>query len=562
MQRSRNIANHGLLLLGLLASGCALSSTAEVSVLTVGAPLHSANGIRFDEAGRLHVASVFGREIVVMDPSDGTILDRYTVDDGVETPDDLAFGPDGSLYWTAIATGAVGRRSSDGVFSTVAQLPPGVNPIGFSADGRLFVGSCYLGTGLYEVDPQGAEAPRLIRDFPGEPCGVNAFDIGPEGLIHAPRVFSPELVSIDTESGETRATVGGFGAPVAVKFDPEGRLLVLDSVSRELVRVNLGSGKRQRVASVPNNVDNLAFAPDGRLFISVNGDGSVHEVNADGSLREVSRGGLTLPGGLALLGDHLFVADHVALVELSSASGEELSRQASLPGLSELAEPLTVSAMGTQLVTSSWRTNAVQIWDPTEQRLVADHRDFDVPLNAIAFDGGLAVAQLGSQNVVLERAGVRTPLLGGVAVPTGLAARQKELFVADWALGTITAVAESREPRVVARGLSNPEGLAFNSQGRLLVVEAGAARVTEIDPECGPRRIVAEELAIGLPGVPGFPPSYAFSGITVDAAGNAYATGDVENLVYFIPRRLASARPRSVLPELGVAAGPFDCTPL
>jgi hypothetical protein len=59
----------------------------------------------FDAEDRLYIASSVGREIVVMDPETGEILDRLGPDRGVESPDDLTFGPDGSLYWTAILTG-------------------------------------------------------------------------------------------------------------------------------------------------------------------------------------------------------------------------------------------------------------------------------------------------------------------------------------------------------------------------------------------------------------------------------------------------------------------------
>lgn len=70
-----------------------------------GAPLHGMNGITKDAAGRLYIASVFGREIVVLNPADGAFIERLGPAQGVLFPDDVAFGPDGSLYWTDIAVG-------------------------------------------------------------------------------------------------------------------------------------------------------------------------------------------------------------------------------------------------------------------------------------------------------------------------------------------------------------------------------------------------------------------------------------------------------------------------
>src|SRR6266545_1882669 len=171
----------------LLSTISALPASAAASepnepVLARGAALHGANGVMFDRHDRLHIASVAGREIVVMDPQTGAILDRLGPAQGVEGPDDLTFGPDGALYWTSFFTGAVGRRAPDGTSTTIAQLPPGVGAITFSSDGRLFVALVALddplADALYELDPNGARTPRLIAERLG---GLNAMDFGPDG---------------------------------------------------------------------------------------------------------------------------------------------------------------------------------------------------------------------------------------------------------------------------------------------------------------------------------------------------------------------------------------------
>lgn len=175
------------LVIPLCVGGCGDSSNpppldgVEVTVLTEGATIQGANGIRFDAQGRLHVASVFGSEVLVMDAETGEVIDSYGRDAGIVSPDDLAFDNNGNLYWTAIITGDVGRRTPDGAVEIIAQLPPGVNPIAISPDGRMVVGLCFLGDGLYEVDPQGIDAPRLIAENLGGGCGFNAFDFGPDG---------------------------------------------------------------------------------------------------------------------------------------------------------------------------------------------------------------------------------------------------------------------------------------------------------------------------------------------------------------------------------------------
>ena len=50
-------------------------------VLAKGGPLSGANGLAFDIYGQLHIASVNGSEIVVMDPQTGKVLDRMGLAD-------------------------------------------------------------------------------------------------------------------------------------------------------------------------------------------------------------------------------------------------------------------------------------------------------------------------------------------------------------------------------------------------------------------------------------------------------------------------------------------------
>ena len=67
-----------------------------------------------------------------------------------------------------------------------------------------------------------------------------------------------------------------------------------------------------------------------------------------------------------------------------------------------------VSADGDNLILSSWFANEVQVWNPETGTVVEDYPDFAVPLNAIRFQGEIAVAELLSGSVV--RASDGSPL--------------------------------------------------------------------------------------------------------------------------------------------------------
>lgn len=222
------------------------ASPSVVRTLIEGAALRGTQGIIFDDRDVLHVASLDARQIIVMDPETGEILDRFGPEIGVDVPDDLIFGPDGSLYWTALLLGEVGRLAPDGTLTT-QFVAPGVNPITFSDDGRLFTSQCFAGETIFEISPDLDGPPRELISFPGTSCGLNGMDWGPDGRLYGPRQFVGDVVRVDVDLGTFEVVGSGFAGPGAVKFDHQGRLHVLDSVRGEIVRLDRDTGARSIV---------------------------------------------------------------------------------------------------------------------------------------------------------------------------------------------------------------------------------------------------------------------------------------------------------------------------
>jgi glucose/arabinose dehydrogenase len=84
----------------------------------------------------------------------------------------------------------------------------------------------------------------------------------------------------------------------------------------------------------------------------------------------------------------------------------------------------------------------------------------------------------------------------------------------------------------VASGLSSPEGLAVDMDGSLLVVEAGAGRLSRIDLVTGIVSTVVDGLELGSEAVPGLEAYWVFSGVAVGPSGYIYVTGDIANVLY------------------------------
>lgn len=542
-----------LVLATLLLSACqpivapepqAAAPAFHAEVFVKGAPLKSTNGLYFGPDGNLYIGSVGGQAIIVMDPETGAILKRLGAEVGVTSPDDLTFGPDGSLYWTNIFTGEVGRLAPDGTASS-QQVALGVNPITFSDDGRLFVALDFFGDALYELDPALVNPPRLLAEKLGF---LNAFDFGPDGYLYGPIYTQGKVVRIDVNADPvTIETVAeGFATPSAVKFNAQGELYALDQGRGEVMHIDIETGEKLVIATLPVGLDNLAFNEKGRLFVSHNDQGYIFEVNDDGTARTVSPGGMTAPSGVTVVmqngAETLYVADLSTIHRFD------------VPSITETTIShggITIAPDGENVLLTSWFANTVETWNPTTAKTVATYPGFAVPLNAIRFQGDLIVAELGTNSVV--RANGVDPTqrvtLANLGVPAGLAATDDDLWVSDFATGQVLQLVANGEtlaaPLTVASNLMTPEGLAVIDDGHLLVVESAAHRLSVIDLATGGVTPLVDGLALGASGPPTMPPTWAFNGVAVDAAGTIYVTGDIDNVLYRIVPPTSSTASRT-----------------
>lgn len=258
------------------------TTTPAPSVAVAQTPPSGTNGLAFD-GSNLWVADYTGSQILRVDPSSGKILARYGKAEGVVLSDDLAIGPDHSVYWSGVG-GIVGRIAPGGKVTTVATIGPGVNPIAFTRDRhRLYAGRTLEGQGLYEVDPAGKKPPRLIDAT----WDTNAFAFGPDGLLYGPKKGldgAGAVERVDVKTAVIKEVKVGFNYPVAVKFDTKGGCNVLSTAPAALQRLDLKTGAITDVATpLTPIVDNFAFDRHGRIFISSFSQPVLTVVAADGT---------------------------------------------------------------------------------------------------------------------------------------------------------------------------------------------------------------------------------------------------------------------------------------
>jgi sugar lactone lactonase YvrE len=539
----------------------AKSNQSVLKTLVRGAALHGANGIDIGPDGNLYIASINGQEIVVMNKNSGKIIERFGPATGVLGPDDLVFGPDGTLYWTDLLTGFVGRMTPDGQQLGYQFVAPGVNPIAFSEDGRLFVALDFLGDGLYEIDPNLVDPPRPIivaTEANPFPLGFfNSFDFGDDGRLYGPLFAAGLVISVDVGNpgdpvstdpfgdGIAQVVAGGFENPAATKFDPEGILTVLDQTG-EVFKINTLTGQKTLFTTLEPGLDNMVFDEDGSLYMTNNDQGWVAEILPSGQARYISRGGMILPQGLAVLPgpknqDALFEADLFRLREFNGRSGREVNsyRGALVPveGVPSLILPMNLSADGDNLVVSSWFSSGVQVWNP-QDGVIEDYPNVIQPIDAVRVNGTIVVSDFGLGGLVYAS---NNALIAPLDAASGLATDGKILWAADQGTGEIWQIDFDSSPptlTVIASGLESPEGLALDNDGGLLVVEAGASRLSRIDLSTGDVTRLVEDLQLFGPGL-GSPPTWGFDGVAVGRSGDVYISGAGANVIYKVAQNKA-----------------------
>ena len=546
----------GCVLLTLLAFGTVFPRFAHAQAVSYGkaktvvrsVPLYGTNGLTVDHEDHLVIASIGMTAVLVMDTDTGKILKKYT-GPGITSPDDVAVAKDGSIYFTDVYSGRVGRISPEGEISTVVTLDPWVNALAISPDGdQLFV-SHVLGNDKFTVvDLTGKAKPRVLAKDVG---WSNSMVFGPDGHLYAPLNLKNKVVRWNTDTGEYKEVFKTRTLPSSVEVDSKGRLVVTEFLTGSLLRYDMSTDTMTVLAeNLPTGLDNSAIDSKGRIFVASNHHGGILEVLEGGKTRELSPPGFMAPSSVAILptkdGDKLVASDYfgITFFDTKSFQKERVLSTEFYPFVKDLTSKgdttnlsvpvaVAVDVDGGNLIIASWMSDIVQVYDLQESR-VTRMIEGNSPIYALKFGDDLIVSELKTKSVVsISPKGQRRTLASGIAVPSGLATKGGDLWAADWSEGRILKLMSGgkvlAKPVVLAKGLSKPEGMAVEADGSLLVVESGAGRLVRINTTSGKTTVLAKDLKTGLKASPGGSPTNYFSGVAVGSDGTIYVSCDKGN---------------------------------
>jgi sugar lactone lactonase YvrE len=495
--------------------------------------LFGANGLRTGPDGRIYVAQVTGSQISALDIHSGQLETVSPKGGDIIAPDDVAFDPRGDLYATEVMDGRVSVRRADGRAQVLRDDVPSANGITVH-NGRLFVNECRVGGRLLEIDLNGG-TPRVILEDVAMP---NAMEVGPDGLLYYPVMGTNEIWRIDPDGGNPQRVVGELGVPDAVKFDEKGFIVSTQVQSGEVLRIDPRSGRKTVLATVAPGLDNLTFVGD-RLFVS-SFTGQITEILRGGETRATLPGGLNWPLDLTVdAAGNLYVADGTYFYAVRPGGTLRTLGMLFSPAYPGFIRGLTSVGGGEFIVTTSNGEVASYRPENCESNVLAGGLDqlFGV---AIAPDGAVVAAELGTGRVIGLQSGRVETLASGLDEPSGLAISPNgTCFVAVSGAGRIVAVVDSRTDTVVD-GLDKPQGIVVRG-GQLYIVDAGTRALIGVDLKSHARRNIARNLPVGAPpgvtpkplrGMPPFSgPQGPFAGIAAGPDGALFVSADAEGSV-------------------------------
>jgi sugar lactone lactonase YvrE len=497
-----------------------------IAVVPAGSPFHGVHGIRFDADDNLYAASVIGQSIYTVDVDTGDVSTLIGPPEGMG--DDIAFAADGTMVWTAIENGILYARSPDGAIRRVLEGYRGVNAVSFARDGRtLYLTLVFYGDALYEVDIYGDTPPRLISAAHG---GLNAFEVGSDGMIYGPLVFGGSVVRIDPATGAREIVSDEFVSPGALKLESDATALVLDD-GAQIKRVELASGATSLLATLPAGADNLAVDSTGRIFVSLSETNAIVEIDArSGEVGYiVAPAPLNSPAGFAVDtsggSDTLYIGDLFGGIKVVDAGSGAIEHRPV-----ELFQPTHIAVTADDVIAVSEVSGTVQRLAKSDFRVLDTWDSFITPADVLVHaDGTIVVAETAAGTLEqISPDGVHTVIASGLQTPRGLAwAGPNAVYVTESSAGAIARVElASGVVMRIASGLARPEGLAIDRDGSVLVVEVDARRLSRVEPVSGTVTAVAQSLPIGHALGPSL-----YRDVAV-GIGGIYLNSDVDNTVY------------------------------
>ncbi len=267
-------------------------------------------GFGFDpDTNDLIIPDMGTGKILRVHPDTGAIS---TIAEKFVTPIALTIGADKMIYVPELATGIVYRLSLDGTRrEKLAQLPPGLDNVAITPQGRLFV-TGYWNATIYEVSTDGSgRFTQLFPDGINQPLGVVVKD---KAIWVADAIMIRKVT--DGKYHPTKLNAwASHGMPLTLSLadGPGEKIFWTDCIHGAVAIGDPSTGEFKPVAGGLNRPAAVLMNPAApQLFVAEYGAGQISTVSLTDGSQSVLAKDLEGPLALAMVGDTLYVAESKA----------------------------------------------------------------------------------------------------------------------------------------------------------------------------------------------------------------------------------------------------------
>jgi len=263
-------------------------------------------GFDFDpDTNDLIIPDLGTGKILRVHPDTGAIS---TVAENIAACIALTIGPDKMIYVPALS-GVVYRVSLDGAkVEKLAQLPPGLDNVAITKEGRLFITSYWDAT-VFEVSTDGSgKFKQLFPMGPNQPLGI---------VVKNGTVFVADALMVRTVAekkySQTRLNAwAAHGMPLLLSLadGPGDQLFWTDCIHGAVAIGNPATGKFKAIAGGLNRPMAALMSSDGsKLFVAEYAAGQITAISLTDGAKTVLTKDLEGPLALASIKGVIYVAE-------------------------------------------------------------------------------------------------------------------------------------------------------------------------------------------------------------------------------------------------------------
>lgn len=499
-------------------------------------PLRGCNGLVFGHDGALYVGQTSINTISRIELSDAgphSVETFVGPHHGVITPDDITVDSEGNFYATSAISGDVYKINSLGMKKVIGRGFGGPNGICYDEEtGRLFMSECFWGNQVWELDPEGVESPRLVTAALAVPEG---FDIRGNKLV-IPDLGTHKIVEVDMDTGEITDLVNsGLITPVALTIGPNGFIYVVELATGIVKKVSPDGLSIEILSILLPGLDNLAFGPDGNLYVSSYHDCTIWKINPEtGENSRLFPLGINSAASIAVKGDKIYFCDSIMIRMIDEEGILHKTWANAWLSPSGYPPPITMTnGLGDFLFTGDFIDSIVVTVDPNTPEVwfpIAYPVSSPAGMELDEENLMLYIAEYGEGQVIeinlatYDRRVVADYLSG----PVDVEVKDGTLYVAEALAGRITKVdIESGVKEIFINGYTGtPKGLAWDHEGNLLILDTAMRKLIKVDMENLKIDVVASNLPVGHSMYYHHPLIWDVSAaITVDEDGDIFMAG-------------------------------------